>query len=99
MDAHADFFPSYRDLVKYKAYRGMASAEARGDVLKRASVEGVSGLIPYTGRTVDFIDDLELNMKAALSYAGVTEWSKFRNRVKKIRISNSSWNESLTHVV
>lgn len=98
-DDNPEFFPKYGDLVRYKEYRGMASAEARGKVLKKASIEGVSGLIPYTGTTEAFINDLELNMKAALSYAGVKGWNKFRTRVKKIRISGSAWRESQTHVI
>jgi len=85
--------------IVYKGYRGMASREAREGVMKRASVEGVSGLIPYSGSTERFLEDLKLNFKAALSYAGATNWKQFRLNVKKIRISNLSWVESQTHVL
>lgn len=85
--------------VKYKRYRGMASAEARKGVLKKASVEGVSGLIPYTGTTKDFVEQLEANFQASLSYGGVTNWDDFRRNVKVVRITNAGWTESLTHVI
>ena len=84
--------------VKYKHYRGMASAEARKGVLKKASVEGVSGLIKYTGATSDFVENLLLNMKASLSYAGARNWKEFRRNTKKMRISSASLSESNTHV-
>ncbi len=105
-NANKQFECEYKDIhtsssiyVKYKRYRGMASAEARRGVLKKASVEGVSGLIPYTGRTEDFVENMELNFQASLSYAGVTNWDDFRRLAKVIRITNSGWNESLTHVI
>jgi IMP dehydrogenase len=82
----------------YKRYRGMASAEARKGVLKKASVEGVSGLIPYEGSTEDFVDGLTANLKASLSYGGSRNWHQFKRNVKKIKITSASWNESQTHV-
>lgn len=89
----------YRQAVAYKSYRGMASRSARQGVMKDSSIEGVSGLIPYTGRTEDFIKDLTNNLKASLSYAGAYNWKEFRMNAKKIRISNASWNESQTFVI
>jgi IMP dehydrogenase len=84
--------------VAYKQYRGMASAEARKGVLKKASVEGVSGLIPYTGTTEDFIEGLGHNLRASLSYSGSENWRQFKTRVKKIMVSNAAIAESQTHV-
>jgi len=88
----------YRDSVAYKKYRGMASKEARKGVLKDSSIEGVSGLIPYVGRTEDFVKDFTNNMNASLSYAGAYNWKEFRMNAKKIRISSASWSESQTFV-
>jgi IMP dehydrogenase len=95
---HSDIDESRISSTVLKRYRGMASAEARKGVLKKASVEGVSGLIPYTGTTEDFIDGLEANLKASLSYAGAENWKQFRTRVKKIKVSNAAIVESQTHV-
>ena len=85
--------------IVYKEYRGMASREARAGVMEYGSVEGVSGKIPYTGKTVDLIRDIELNLKSALSYGGSRNWAEFRRKVKIVKISNSAINESLTHVI
>ena len=85
--------------IAYKEYRGMASKEARAGVMEYGSVEGVSGKIPYTGKTVDLINDIELNLRSALSYGGSRNWGEFRRKVKIVKISNSSINESQTHVL
>jgi hypothetical protein len=42
--------------------------------LSYASVEGVSGLIKYTGQTQQFIDDTYLRLQASLSYGGSKNW-------------------------
>ena len=85
--------------MRYAEYRGMASKEARGSVMKHASVEGVSGLVPYLGETKTFLEDLRLNLQASLSYAGVTNWGDFRRHVKKIEIDISAWYETITHTL
>jgi len=87
-----------RSKVAYKHYRGMASSEAREGVLKKASIEGVSGLVKYTGTTEDFVENLSLNMKASLSYAGSVNWKEFKRNTKKMHISSASLAESGTHV-
>ena len=85
--------------ITYKAYRGMASREARNGVLNYASVEGVSGLVLYRGKTEDLLKDIELNLKASLSYLGVDNWKEMRRKGKFIRISNSSIIEGNTHII
>lgn len=99
LDIYNEKFKSNnRDVVYYKSYRGMASKEARQGVLKDSSIEGVSGLIPYSGKTEDFVKDLSNNLKASLSYAGAYNWKDFRMNAKKIIISNEAWMESQTFV-
>lgn len=88
-----------RQFVSYKNYRGMASKEARQGVLKDSSIEGVSGLIPYSGTTEDFVKDVTNNLRASLSYAGAYNWEEFRRNSKPIRISPASWSESQTFVL
>ena len=85
--------------VYYKAYRGMASKEARQGVLNKSSIEGVSGLVKYVGSTEELINDIRMNLQAALSYGGVTNWNDLRKYVKIIRVSQSSIIESQTHVL
>ena len=84
--------------VAFKQYRGMSSAESRAGIMKPASVEGVSGLIPYTGTTEDFITNFTQNMQSALSYGGALNWDEFRRNVEAIHITQAAWAESLTHV-
>jgi IMP dehydrogenase len=84
--------------ICYKSYRGMASKQAREGVLQYSSIEGVSGLVRYTGKTSEFLNDVRLNLKAALSYAGTTNWEDFRRVTKVIQISSGAYAESLTHV-
>lgn len=85
--------------VMYKEYHGMASKEARHGIMNYNSVEGVSGLIPYIGTTEELLKDLELNLKASLSYAGARDWKEFKRKVKIIKMSNSSILESGTDVI
>lgn len=84
--------------IMWKEYYGMASRKAREGVLNYGSVEGVNGLVKYSGSTDLLINDIKLNLQASLSYAGVTNWKNFRKKVKIIRITNGSWIESQTHV-
>ena len=77
-------------LVAYKGYHGMASRQARENILSYAGVEGAEGLIRYSGTTFDFIADTRLRLQSALSYAGARNWTEFRKKTKAYRRSNSS---------
>lgn len=86
------------NIVKYKAYRGMASRGARKGILSYASVEGVEGLIKYTRSTEAFIKDTSLQLQASLSYGGSRDWETFRKKVKACRRSNSGIMAADTHL-
>lgn len=86
------------NIVKYKAYRGMASRGARKGILSYASVEGVEGLIKYTRSTEAFINDTILQLQASLSYGGSRNWEEFRKKVKACRRSNSGIMAADTHL-
>jgi len=85
-------------VLMYKSYRGMASNEARQNVLSNASIEGVAGLIRYTGMTKDIMHNIKLNLQSTLSYTGSANWKTFKKNIKFVEISNSSILESNTHV-
>lgn len=87
-----------KNIVYYKAYRGMASRGARVGYLSYASVEGVEGLIRYTKSTENLIKDIELNLKASLSYGGCTNWDDFRKKVKACMRSNAGILAAETHL-
>ena len=87
-----------RNVVKYKTYRGMASRDARKNVMAYASVEGRSGLIDYDCRTSQFINDTKLRLQASLSYGGVTNWKDFRKKVKAVKRSQAGIAAGRTHL-
>jgi IMP dehydrogenase/GMP reductase len=83
-------------------YSGMASKEAIQKLNSKksvVSVEGVSGLIPYTGESEEVIGNIIGNMQSSLAYyAGYKNWSSYRKHVKFVEISSQGWEESLTRV-
>jgi IMP dehydrogenase len=88
---------------KYVRYHGMASKES---IIKLnsnksvVSIEGVSGLIPYTGETETVVTELLGNLQTAVSYyGGCRNWYEFRRRVKMNEITNAGWEESKTRVL
>ena len=68
-------------------------------LFRSGSVEGVSGLIPYTGKTEDVLKDMKLNLKAGMSYCGVRHWKEFQQKSKIVFVSNSGILESQTHII
>lgn len=88
-------------MVKWAQYRGMASKEARRKLTQSSgSIEGVQGIIPYTGTTREVVGGILSNLKTALSYyAGCTSWYDFQRDVKMVRVSNNTLAESKTRVV
>ena len=86
------------NVVCYKEYHGLASRQARKNVLSYASVEGVSGLIKYTCQTQQFIDDTYLRLQASLSYGGSKNWNQFRKKVRACKRSNAGIIAAQTHL-
>lgn len=86
------------NVVYYKEYHGLASRQARKNVLNYASVEGVSGLIKYTCQTQQFIDDTFLRLQASLSYGGSKNWEQFKKKVRACKRSNSGIDAAQTHL-
>ena len=86
------------NLVAYKEYHGMASRDARQGVLSYASVEGVAGLVKYSGTTEQFIRDTYLRLQASLSYAGARNWDEFRKNTYPVMRSNAGIIAADTHL-
>lgn len=88
--------------VPYKAYRGMASKEAQEAFNKvKTSIEGVATTIPLKGCVLNILKDYEMNIKAALSYAGCFNLEQFRSDFygpSVMRVSSLSNRESDTHI-
>ena len=87
---------------KWVQYKGMASRESVEQLKSKkshVSIEGVSGLIPYTGKTVDIVNEVIGNLRTSLSYyAGCVNWKQFQRRVKMVEISQQGWEESKTRI-
>lgn len=86
------------NLVYYKEYHGLASRQARKNVLNYASVEGVSGLTKYLSTTYELIQDTKLRLQASLSYGGAKNWNEFRKNVKAVRRSQAGIIAADTHL-
>jgi IMP dehydrogenase len=90
------------DGKKYVRYSGMASKEAIDKLKSKKSVvsiEGVSGLIEYTGETEDVVEGILGNIQTAMAYyAGCKNWREFKRDVKLIEITSAGWDESKTRV-
>ena len=86
------------NVVAYKEYHGMASRDARKNILSYASVEGISGLTSYISTTKNFINDTKLRLQASLSYAGAKNWKEFKNNTYPVLRSNAGIIAADTHL-
>jgi len=86
---------------QFVEYFGMASTKAReynGTHTTNVSVEGVSGLIKYTGTTLDVINSIENNLRSGMAYCGSRTWLEFKQKVGIQRMSVSGIIEKDTHL-
>jgi IMP dehydrogenase len=85
---------------KFKAYRGMASADAqvawRG---KAASLEGIATTVPCKGSVGNILEDLERGVRSGLSYSGARSIDELQRKAKFIRQTLSGQTESSTHIL
>nr|BDD48329.1 guanosine monophosphate reductase [Candidatus Omnitrophota bacterium] len=91
------------DGIKYVKYSGMASKEAVEKLQSKKSaisIEGASGLIPYTGDTEEIMNNIVGNLRSAVAYyAGCRDWKEFRKSVKFLKITQQGWEESKIRAV
>jgi len=86
--------------IAWVEYRGMASKEAQeGFGSKSKSVEGVSGLIPYSGTTEDVFNGICANLRSAMAYyGGCVSWRELQRSSKFLQVTHQGWIESGTRV-
>jgi len=90
-----------RDEYVWAEYRGMASAAVQNKLEQDSSrsIEGVSGLIPYTGTTEEFIEGFLENMRSSVAYyAGCRSWVEFQRYVKFVEMTSNGNAESQTRI-
>jgi len=89
-----------RDGRCFKAYRGMASAEAqkawRG---KTSSLEGVSTTIPCKGSVRNVVEELLTGVRSGFSYSGARDIVELQSKATFIRQSHNAAVESSTHIL
>ena len=82
-------------------YRGMASAEARGDFFKSISgyrvAEGVTTSVSSKGPVSDVIRDIVGGLKSGLSYAGAKNLSELRRKAQFIEVTHAVAMEGTPH--
>lgn len=83
-----------------KNYRGSASSSAQKDAGKtKIYEEGVSTLVPYTGKIENILERLENGIRSGLSYSGAKDLETFRNKVIAQRITNESYAQATPHIL
>ena len=84
----------------YKAYRGMASAQAQTDWRGKSSTpEGVSTTIPFRGDVFDIIKDIDGGIRSGLSYTGASNLGQLRAKCEFIVQTQAGQHESNTHIL
>ena len=85
--------------LSYKIYRGMASKEVNEEHKKdsKVSVEGASGILKVSGSVESTIDQMEANLRSAMSYVNAHNLKEFRERASLKTISPAVMIESKAH--
>lgn len=96
--------------VRFKVYRGMASAgaaEARRerenpeDVLDELAAgvvpEGVEAVVPYRGSASEVLYQLVGGLRSGMSYLGARTLPELRKNARFVRITEAGWRESRPH--
>lgn len=93
----------------YKVYRGMGSVGAMNQgskdrygqeeigKSKKLVAEGVEGKVPYKGELEEVIYQLIGGLRASMGYVGAQDLIKFSERVRFVKMTNSSLRESMPH--
>lgn len=81
---------------KYKEYRGMASAAAKGN---SRYVEGAAGYVEYSGGTDLLMESFLDGLRSGLSYAGVLNLTDLRGSVSMVQVTANGTAESKPHGV
>jgi len=85
---------------KFKAYRGMASADAQVEWRgKTSSLEGIATTVPYRGPVSGVLDELRRGIRSGLSYSGARTIQELQTRAQFVKQTSSGQLESSTHIL
>lgn len=83
-----------------KSYRGSASNAAQRDAGKtKIYEEGISTLVPYTGKIENILEKLENGIRSGLSYSGCNNLEQFSRKAKARRITNEAYMQATPHIL
>jgi IMP dehydrogenase len=98
--------------VRYKVYRGSASAAVAIDRLRRerpeeqldelaAGVvpEGVESVVPHKGTVSQVVHQLVGGLRSGMSYLNARSLDELRENARFIRMTEAGWRESLPHAL
>ena len=84
----------------YKAYRGMASAQAQRDWRGKSSTpEGVATTIPYRGCVNSIVQDIDGGLRSGLSYTGARTLQQLQSSCEFVVQTQAGQSESSTHIL
>lgn len=81
-----------------KLYRGSASHSSylvQGKVSEYRTPEGISTLIPKTGKLKDKLQEISAALRSSMSYVGANNLEEFREKAILIKVTNNGRIESL----
>ena len=85
---------------KFKAYRGMASADAQIDWRgKTASLEGIATTVVCKGPVEIILRELTRGIRSGLSYSGARTITELQAKARFVRQTASGQTESATHIL
>ena len=82
----------YVDGVKYKQYRGMASAGAGSQY-----IEGAEGWVECNTDVGEVMTSISHGLRSAMSYTGSTTIKEFKDNAQFVQVSTASVNENGAH--
>lgn len=83
-----------------KNYRGSASSAAQKDAGKtKIYEEGVSTLVPYTGKIENILERLENGIRSGLSYSGCRDLETFSKKAVAQRITGEAYAQAMPHIL
>lgn len=85
---------------KFKKFRGMASRDVNVEAGKtKFSVEGASGLVKSNGLVSEYLEQIEANLRSAMSYVDAHNLEELKTNSKFVRVSNSTKAENGSSLV
>jgi IMP dehydrogenase len=96
--------------VRYKVFRGMASAgaaearrslEASADLLDELATtvvpEGVEAVVPFRGTVAQLLHQLAGGLRSGMSYLDARDVAMLRENARFVRVTEAGWRESKPH--